>query len=69
MGLKVCAVTVVGSSFDSDEPYEEPDIQEQAGPDEGNSSEDYEAPELKAEVPDKPVYDAKTGELLDPLAV
>ena len=37
--------------------------------DNDGSSEDYEAPELIAPLPERAVFDAKTGEELDPEAV
>lgn len=65
-GLAVCALTVIGSSFDTDDAYDEPDVPRGASTQEATQDEEYDVPTLIAQTPTKDVYGTRSGELLQP---
>ena len=69
-GLLVCVLDVVGSHVDKDVAYDDPDPDflnngNHDKQDDGNSSDEYEPPDLEARFPTEPVYGTRSGEVLD----
>ena len=66
----MCVLDVVGSSIDWPSVYGDLGLDTTTTNDidnnDGGSSDDYEPPDLQAEVPTEPVYGTRAGELLQP---